>query len=50
MSECGFWFWFTRPFAEFLGGMALVVGFALIYVAFLFFTNWLTDRKQRKAK
>ena len=30
MTEChDFWFWFTRPFAEFLGAMALFAGLLL---------------------
>lgn len=31
MNECAsFWFWFTRPFAEFLGGVALFVGCVVV--------------------
>ena len=33
MNSCGdFWFWFTRPFAELLGGLALLAC-ALVLIA-----------------
>ena len=50
MSECGFWFWFIKPFAEFAALMALMFGLAVIGFGFLFLTSWMTDRKQRKQR
>ena len=35
-----FWLWFWKPFAEFLGGVALVA--AIIVAVFLGFVFWLT--------
>jgi len=38
MNTCNdnFWFWFTRPFAEFLGGLSLTI--VIIAIVFLFIT------------
>lgn len=36
MNECGFWFWFVRPAAEFMGAIALVAGLVLAAWVVLF--------------
>jgi len=39
-----FWFWFIRPVAEFLGGLALWLAFVLIVVAVLAVVEWRSKR------
>lgn len=41
MNECGFWFWFIKPFAEFASG---IVMFAIF--VFVFFIIQLIMRKK----
>lgn len=45
MNECGFWFWFIKPFAEFAAVMAIVFGVAAIYIALLFVGSFMAGRK-----
>lgn len=46
MNECGFWFWFIKPFA----GFAALVGACLLYAVWYLFTTWSIDRKKGKSK
>jgi hypothetical protein len=39
MSECGFWFWFIRPFAEFAAVMAIGVPIILAVMIFAYIVN-----------
>jgi hypothetical protein len=48
MSACGdFWFWFTRPFAEFLGGVALLAVIVVIVLLGLAIASVIPHRKNR---
>lgn len=46
MSE--FWFWFWRPFAEFLGTVALIFGVVALYALFIFAYEAWRSYKNRK--
>jgi hypothetical protein len=45
MNAWDFWFWFTRPFEEFLGAIALMVCIATPIGLFALFLNWGSKRK-----
>ncbi len=47
MNE-SFWFWFYRPFAEFMGDVALILAFAaalLLFYGVMTGLSYLQDRK-----
>lgn len=46
MSECGFWFWFVKPFAEFAAFMAVFVGAGVVYLIWVAYMNWSYERKK----
>ena len=48
MTECGFWFWFTKPFAELTAAVAVIIGFCLIYALWAMYMDWSYQRKKGK--
>ncbi len=46
MNECGFWFWFIRPFAEFAALIAVLVGAGVVYMLWAAYMDWSYERKK----
>lgn len=44
----GFWLWFWRPIAEFLGAVTCILLLIAVGVALVHLDNWLMARKRRR--
>ena len=50
MNECGFWFWFIKPFAEFAAAMSVIVGAIVVYAVWATYMAWSYERKKKGRK